>query len=173
MTKVVKVSSVCEFHLKRPGEYHFELIEPGATLKLIGRFQVKDQREEVVRVTVRHRAPGTVAQTSLRGTSADRAKLTLFGRIVIEPDCPGSQSFLEERLLLLSPWARGESVPELEIKTDDVRCSHAASMSALEPMQVFYLQSRGLSLPQAEKLLVEAFLAIPDQINQDFAPSRS
>ena len=142
-----------------PGEYLYVLSKPDIELTLSARFEVVGSEQQKVCITIHHKAPRTVARTSLRGTSADRAKLTLFGRIIIDPRCPQSNSFLEERILLLSPNARGEAVPELEILTDDVKCSHAASISSLDKNQLFYLQSRGLKMKLAEKLLVESFLA--------------
>lgn len=146
--------------LTNPGEYLVELTKPNVEVSITGRWEATGSDQAEVKLTIHHRAPRTVARTSLRGTSTDRAKLTLFGRIIIDPKCPQSNSFLEERILLLSPNARGEAVPELEILTDDVKCSHAASISSLDKNQLFYLQSRGLKTKQAEKLLVESFLSL-------------
>jgi len=138
--------------------YVLYLLEPDIVVTIAGRFVASGTEQKQVKVTIHHRAPRTVAHTSLRGTSSDTAKLTFFGRIIIDPDCPQTNSFLEERILLLSPNARGETVPELEILSDDVKCSHAATISTIDPEQLFYLQSRGLTLEQAEKMLVDSFL---------------
>ncbi len=138
--------------------YVLYLVEPDIVVSIAGRFTASGTEQKQVKVTIHHMAPRTVARTSLRGTSSDTAKLTFFGRIIIDPDCPQTNSFLEERILLLSPNARGETVPELEILSDDVKCSHAATISTIDPEQLFYLQSRGLTFDQAEKMLVASFL---------------
>lgn len=138
--------------------YVLYLLEPDIVVTIAGRFVASGTEQKQVKVTIHHRAPRTVAHTSLRGTSSDQAKLTFFGRIIIDPNCPQTNSFLEERILLLSPNARGETVPELEILSDDVKCSHAATISTIDPEQLFYLQSRGLPFDQAEKMLVTSFL---------------
>lgn len=153
------VSTSQEIVLEDAGEYRVVLAREGVEVKVRGRFCVAGIAQESVSVIIHHQAPRTVAHTSLRGTSADQGKLSIFGRIVIDPKCPASNSFLEERILLLSPHARGEAVPELEILTDDVKCSHAASLSMVDSAQLFYLQSRGLSTLSAEQLLVDSFLA--------------
>lgn len=153
---ILKRSQVVD--ISEIGSYVFSLVEPDIEVSISGRFVVSGSDKEKVEVIIHHKAPRTVARTSLRGTSSDTAKLTFFGRIIIDPDCPQTNSFLEERILLLSPNARGETVPELEILSDDVKCSHAATISTIDPEQLFYLQSRGLTFDQAEKMLVASFL---------------
>jgi Fe-S cluster assembly scaffold protein SufB len=64
----------------------------------------------------------------------------------------------EENVLLMSPTARAEAVPILN-RANDVKCSHAATISNIPMEHVFYLMSRGISKIDAEKLIVEGFLA--------------
>lgn len=61
--------------------------------------------------------------------------------------------------LLLSPKARVNTKPELQITADNVKCSHGATVSQLEADEVFYLQSRGLTAQDARNLLIDAFAA--------------
>ncbi|NEO64862.1 MAG: Fe-S cluster assembly protein SufD, partial [Moorea sp. SIO4G2] len=68
------------------------------------------------------------------------------------------------RNLLLSPKARVDTKPQLEITADNVKCSHGATVSQLEADEVFYLQSRGLKETDARNLLIDAFVA--EIINQ-------
>lgn len=146
--------------LSQPGEYLVELTQPGAEVKLVGAFQLTGSDNLQVKVTIRHCAPHTRATTTVHGVVQDQARLSLIGRIVIEENCGDSQSFLTERVLLLSDAASAETVPDLEIKTDDVKCSHAASISRIPEPHLFYLMSRGLSRPAAEQLIVDGFLAV-------------
>ncbi len=89
-------------------------------------------------------------------TGAARSAYT--GMIRIAPGAPGAEAYQENRNLLLSENARAESIPELEILTDDVRCSHGATVSPLDPEQLFYLKSRGLPHLQAMRVIVYGFL---------------
>jgi Fe-S cluster assembly protein SufD len=89
-------------------------------------------------------------------TGASRSAYT--GLIRIAADAAGCEAYQENRNLLLSPNARADSIPELEILNDDVRCSHGATMSSIDGEQLFYLQSRGLPRLQAIRLIVYGFL---------------
>jgi len=86
------------------------------------------------------------------------ARSAYTGMIRIAPGAAGSEAYQENRNLLLSEGARAESIPELEILTDDVRCSHGATVSPLDPEQLFYLESRGIPRLQAMRVIVYGFL---------------
>jgi len=144
-----------------PGKYHIELTGPGARAEIVGQFMVKDREVCNIEIYIFHKSGHTSAQTTLKGVAYDFGQLRFFGRIVIEPGCPDTQSFLEERILLLSDHAKAEAVPELEILSDDVKCSHAASMSRIPEEHLFYLQSRGLQRKVAEDAIVAGFLNFP------------
>lgn len=159
MTKfVVNTNEHKEIILTKPGEYEVSLVGEGAEVTVSGRFQAVKMDRVDVTVILCHQAKHTKANTILKGTASDSAYLKFTGRIIIEKNCGDTNSFLTERILLLSDTARAEAIPDLEIKTDDVKCSHAASISHIPSSQLFYLQSRGISQKNAEKLIVEGFL---------------
>lgn len=142
------------------GKYVIEITKPGAEVEVTGAFLAENKEVVEIEVVVHHQAPHTKATTVLKGVGRDQAKLRFVGRIIIDPECGDSNSFLTERILLLSDKAMAEAVPDLEILTDDVRCSHAASISRISPEQLFYLMSRGLTKKQAEALIIEGFLRV-------------
>ena len=144
--------------IDQSGKYIIELIGPGAHADLDGRFLLRGKDTANIEVYIVHKAPHTTAHTMLKGVVFDYAQLRFFGRIIIDPGCPNTQSFLEERILLMSNTAKAEAVPELEILSDDVKCSHAASISRVPEEHVFYLQSRGVKPELAEQLVIEGFL---------------
>ena len=158
-----------KINITQPGKHVIELKKPGEEVVIIGIFETKDQEQASVEVIIHHQAPRTKAVTTLKGVVRDQSYLKLSGRIIIDPHgdratplSGGSQSssFLTERILLLSDQARAEAVPDLEILTDDVVCSHAVSLSRPDERQLFYLMSRGLSKKKAEKLIVDGFLKV-------------
>ena len=84
--------------------------------------------------------------------------LNLKGIIKIGKKAVLTQSFLRQNILLLGENARAVAIPELEIETDDVKASHAATVGQIDKEQLFYLTSRGISRSLATKMIVEAFL---------------
>lgn len=144
--------------LSQSGSYLVELLGEGASVFVKGTFLVQDSDKVDINLIVHHKAKNTRAETLLKGVARDSASVRFFGRIKIDEGCGASNSFLTERILLLSDTAKAEAVPELEILTDDVKCSHAASVSKIPDEQIFYLQSRGIDKKNAEDLIVEGFL---------------
>lgn len=143
----------------QPGRYVVELKVPDAEAEVVGKWFIDQRHEHAVEVIIHHQAPHTRAHTVLKGVATDQAFISFKGKIVIDEGCKDTQSFLEERILLLSDTARAEAVPDLEILCEDVKCSHAATISQIPDEQLFYLSSRGLSTSDAQSLIVEGFLS--------------
>jgi len=87
----------------------------------------------------------------------DHAKSVYTGLIKIRHDAKGSQAFQTNRNLTLSSGAWAESVPNLDIETNDVKCSHASTVGPIDEEQRFYLESRGIPPEIAERLVVLGF----------------
>ncbi|MYJ34627.1 MAG: Fe-S cluster assembly protein SufD, partial [Acidimicrobiaceae bacterium] len=92
-----------------------------------------------------------------KGAVGDSARSVYTGLIRVRPDARGTNAFQTNRNLKLSEDAWAESVPNLEIENNDVRCSHASAVGPVDPDQVFYLESRGVPTPVAERLIVAGF----------------
>lgn len=153
-----------DVEIKENGVYTVQLVGPGAEAEIKGAFMAEHTDHVDVTVIIHHQAPHTRANTTLRGVGRDQAQVRFVGRIIIDEACGDSNSFLTERILLLSDQAKAEAVPDLEIKTDDVKCSHAASISRIPEEHLFYLMSRGIPQLEAENLIVEGFLNLsPDE----------
>jgi Fe-S cluster assembly protein SufD len=105
-----------------------------------------------------HRAPRTASDLLVRVALRDRARASYTGRLRIGGEAPHSEARQENRNLLLSEAARADSIPELEILTHEVQCSHAAATGPVDPAQLFYLRNRGLSAREAERAIVLGFL---------------
>jgi Fe-S cluster assembly protein SufD len=94
----------------------------------------------------------------------DRAHTVFNGKVFVPQAAQLTNAGQLNRNLLLSPKARVDTKPQLEITADNVKCSHGATVSQLESDEVFYLQSRGLNETAARNLLIDAFAA--EIINQ-------
>lgn len=109
------------------------------------------------RTTQIHSAPRTRSDLLFKGAVRDRARSVYTGLIHIEPDAAGSEAYQTNRNLTLSEGAWAESVPNLQIETNDVKCSHASTVGPVDEDQRFYLESRGIEPSVAERLVVLGF----------------
>jgi Fe-S cluster assembly protein SufD len=104
-----------------------------------------------------HAAPQTTSDLLFKGAVAGTAKGVYTGLIRVRKDAPGTNAFQTNRNLVLSEGAGAESVPNLEIETNDVRCSHASAVGPIDEEQRYYLESRGVPPEEAERLIVLGF----------------
>ncbi|HEY0766731.1 MAG TPA: Fe-S cluster assembly protein SufD [Steroidobacteraceae bacterium] len=107
---------------------------------------------------VEHAAARARTEQTFRGISAGRARVAFNGKIVVARDAHGTDSRQSLRGLLAGPEAEIDLRPQLEIYTDEVRCSHGATAGKLDENMLFYLLSRGLEPEVAQRLLKWAFL---------------
>ena len=112
-----------------------------------------------------HNAPNTTSDLLFKGALVGKARSVWQGMIYVDPVAQKTDGFQANRNLLLNRDARADSIPGLEILADDVRCTHAATISKLDEEPIFYLMSRGLPRREAERLAVDGFFApIMDRI---------
>jgi Fe-S cluster assembly protein SufD len=104
-----------------------------------------------------HRAPNCFSDLLFNGALKDRAHNVYMGIIKVLPGAQKTDAFQRNGNLVLDGTARADSIPGLEIEADDVRCTHAATASQVEDEYVFYLMARGLTRPQAERMIVQGF----------------
>lgn len=126
-----------------------------ATLSAVSfgeRDQVLDYRTFQV-----HDAPDTTSTLLFKGALDGASRSVYTGTIRISKLARRSNAFQTNRNLKLSDGAWADSVPNLEIEHNDVRCSHASTISPIDPEQRFYLESRGVPTAIAERLVVAGF----------------
>lgn len=105
-----------------------------------------------------HVAADTTSNLLYKGVVSDESRSIYTGLIRVRPDARGTNAFQTNRNLKLSDDAWVESVPNLEIENNDVRCSHASAVGPVDAEQQFYLESRGVPTGEAERLIVAGFL---------------
>jgi Fe-S cluster assembly protein SufD len=106
-----------------------------------------------------HVAPDTTSNLLYKGVVSGESRSIYTGLIRVRPEARGTNAFQTNRNLKLGEDAWAESVPNLEIENNDVRCSHASTVSPVDEDQRFYLESRGVPTADAERLIVAGFLA--------------
>ncbi len=104
-----------------------------------------------------HAAPKTQIKARIRSALTDRSSCSIEGAWSIEKNASGADTYFAHHTLLLSQGASAKTAPFLEIKTDDVKAGHAASVGKVDADALFYLLSRGISEQQARALLVQGF----------------
>ena len=105
-----------------------------------------------------HGASHTHGNIETKGILMDSAKNMYRGLIRIERDAPSSKGYQKEDVLMLSPEAEANSIPQLEIENNDVKCSHAATTTHVDKERLFYLMARGISETTARKTFVRGFI---------------
>jgi Fe-S cluster assembly protein SufD len=120
-----------------------------------------------------HEAPYATSDLEFKGALKDHARSVYSGLIKVSEGAQKTDAYQQNRNLVLSRGARADSIPNLEIGANDVRCTHGATVSQVEEEHLFYLQARGIPRTEAQKLIVEGFFRpvidrIPVEQIQDF-----
>ena len=110
-------------------------------------------------ITMHHRTGDCRSQQTFNVLAAGEAKCGFFGKIVIAPDAQRTEAFQESHNILLSDTARVNTKPRLEIYSDDVKCSHGATVGKLNEDEQFYMRSRGIPEEEAKVLQMISFVA--------------
>ena len=130
----------------------------GAQGKVTGAYAPHGRQHVDFDTTQEHGAPNTMSDLAFRGIVADRSHAVWRGVIKVDPGAQQTDAFQECRNLLLSKRAHADAIPGLEILANDVRCTHAAAIAQIDKDQLFYLRSRGLGEPVAQRLVIEGFM---------------
>jgi Fe-S cluster assembly protein SufD len=104
-----------------------------------------------------HAAPYTQSNLLFKGAVEDQARSVYSGLIRIREEAGRSEAYQTNRNLVLTEGAGAESIPNLEILNNDVKCSHASAVGSIDEDQLYYLESRGVSPEEAERLIVLGF----------------
>ncbi len=134
------------------------LMEPGArgevvSVALAGAGQHQDAGAKIF-----HLASNTSSLITNKSISHDGGRTTYRGKVYVAPTATNVKSNVECDALILDEKSASDTVPYMEIQSDDVSISHEATVSKLDSEKLFYLQSRGLSEEKAKQLLVQGFI---------------
>jgi Fe-S cluster assembly protein SufD len=136
---------------------HSVLHGPGGEAVVTGLY-LPDGKQHVAFHTLQdHVAAKLQERPALPGSLLGRSRSVYEGTIRAWPGAQKTDAYQSNRNLLLSPQARADSLPQLEIEANDLRCTHGATVSQVDEEQIFYLMSRGIPRPDAVRLIVEGF----------------
>src|SRR5919201_2970553 len=134
-----------------------DLAGPGATSRVTGAYFADGEQHLDYDTFQEHIAPKTESDFAFKGALRDHATAVWRGMIRVEPNAQKTNAYQECRNLMLSPTTHAVPIPGLEILANDVRCTHGATVGRVDREQLFYLMARGLSRPEAERLIVRGF----------------
>ncbi|MBW8010521.1 MAG: Fe-S cluster assembly protein SufD [Chloroflexi bacterium] len=134
-----------------------DLVGEGATGRMAGLYFTDGVQHLDHDTQQNHLAPNTTSDLIFKGALEDRSRSVWQGMIYVAPDAQKTDGYQSNPNLVLSKKARADSIPGLEILADDVRCTHGATVGKIDPNEVFYMQSRGIHLEDAERIIVEGF----------------
>lgn len=146
---------------------------PGAESNIFG-LGVGNNKQHFDHHTLQNHIVGhTKSDLKFKIALNDSANSIYTGLIRIGENAPYSEAYQENRNLILSALANTETIPELEILNNEVRCTHGATVGKVDPQEVFYLRSRGIKNNEAINLIVEGFIEpivkyVPDTIKERF-----
>jgi Fe-S cluster assembly protein SufD len=135
------------------------LVGTGAEARQIAVYFGEGSQMHDFRTLQEHVAPKTTSDLLFKGAVEDQSRSVYTGLIHIGKHAKGSAAFQTNRNIKLSEGAWAESVPNLDIENNDVRCSHASAVGPIDEEQRFYLESRGVPTAVAERLIVLGFFS--------------
>src|ERR1700704_2350202 len=134
------------------------LIGEGARSDLLAVSVADGEQEFDARTLQDHVSPHTASDLLYKNALDDRARTTFGGLIRVEPHAHFTDAYQKVRNLLLSDDAEANSMPGLEILADNVRCTHGPTSGQIGEDDLFYLRTRGIPIPVAQRLIVTGFL---------------
>lgn len=135
------------------------LAAEGAELELNGLALLDKEQFSDTHSLIEHAVPHCTSRQLHKVVLDGKTRGVFNGKILVNPGAQKTDARQQARCLLLSGEARVDAKPELEIFADDVKCAHGAAIGQLDAEEIFYLQSRGLSLEHAKNLLTYGFAA--------------
>jgi Fe-S cluster assembly protein SufD len=102
-------------------------------------------------------AADCTSHTAVKGVAADSAHGSFSGLVYVAPDAQRTDSVQSSRNVTIGN-ARIETLPQLEIYADDVKCSHGATVGQMDSDAILYMRQRGLTTAMAKRLQIEGFV---------------
>ncbi|MBU0458495.1 SufD family Fe-S cluster assembly protein [Patescibacteria group bacterium] len=121
-------------------------------------FHAVDDQKQRIGVRNVFNAPSGSSEVVLKGVAEDFAEVVCKGFIGVGVECRMSNVALAEEVLILDDGAKVDLIPAMEIKNDDVKASHSASVRNINPEDLFYFSSRGIGQEEARGIIREGFL---------------
>jgi Fe-S cluster assembly protein SufD len=143
----------------------------GSDCTLNGLYLLHESQHIDHQTRIEHAFPNCTSREVYKGILDGSSHAVFNGKVFVRPEAQKTDGKQTNKNLLLSDRAKVDTKPQLEIFADDVKCTHGATVGSLDPIALFYLESRGLTAVIARRLLTYGFAAeVLSEIDQ--APIR-
>ncbi len=133
------------------------LVGVGAYSQVNGVMFTQDKQQLTYNTLQHHQAPHCRSDFLYKAALQDKSRTVWRGMIGVDPGAQKTDGYQRNDNLLLSPNARADSIPGLEILADDVRCTHGSTSGKVDEEIIFYAQSRGFTRKEAVRMIVTGF----------------
>lgn len=140
------------------GNITFEITKPHVSVHILGVHLGRGNDSYTLNTTQKHVAPESRSNLFVKGVFNDASRFVYHGLIDIAKAAQKTDAMQTNRNLVLSKDAMVTSEPYLEIQADDVKCKHASATGKLNPEDLYYTMTRGVSEKEATRLLVNGFV---------------
>lgn len=129
----------------------------GSKVKFVGAFFGGQDQHFDITTSALHRNKHTESQLDMKGALTENGYAANYSIVFVAENAPSSSGHQHQETLILGPGARADAIPKLDVENNDVSASHGATVGQVDPEQIFYLRSRGLTELQARRTIVEGF----------------
>lgn len=140
------------------GELTFSIECENVEVFIYGLYQGNKENKFNLKTTQHHKHPNSESHLLIKTVLDDKSQFDYEGKIRIEKLAQKTQASLKNENLIVSDNAKVTTLPQLEILPNDVKCSHAATVSDLNKDQLYFLMFRGVSENDAKELLIQGFI---------------
>lgn len=136
-----------------------QIIEVVEDSNIVGKYIGRGDSELSTKIVILHKNSYITSRINIKAVVFDKAKFDFEGLLRIEKGAVGTDTYLKIDCLVMNENASARAIPSLEIMESEVKGGHGATIGYLDPQQIYYLKSHGLSPLETENLLVNAFLS--------------
>ncbi len=138
-------------------DYSIALAGEGSSASLQGIAMLKNHAQAHAHILMDHQAPNTHSMQLFKGILSDSSRSSFEGKIHVHPEAQKTEAYQLNKHMILDESALAYSKPNLEIFADDVKASHGATVTQIDPTQLFYLKTRGIDEALGKQLLISGF----------------
>lgn len=141
-----------------PAKINFNLSGQNSTVTFLGINLGEGTEKFPIETNSIHTTQNTKAFYYLRSALFDQSEISYQGSLIIKKEAQLTETYLSHSTLMLSPKAKANTTPSLEIEADDVKAGHSATIGNVDDETLFYFESRGINKEEAKKIMIKGFL---------------
>lgn len=142
----------------KPKKLTFDLNGPEAKLTFLALIIGTNDEKFLFETLSNHNSKNTNANFYIRSVMFDKSEINFHGNLNVTKDAAQTNCFLSHHTLMLSKDTKTQTIPSMEIKANDVKAGHAATIGKIDEELLYYMESRGIDKKTGEKLLIKGFL---------------